>query len=280
MWAGYLALANEQYLSNGNTSTLGFINPALYDIYAGANYDTDFHNVTSGGNTLGCTVGYSLSCGLGSPNGDNLLLALAGAPTAGFSLSASPSSVSVAQGASGTSTITSAVTGGFDSSIALSATGQPTGVTPTFNPTSITGAGTSTLTLAVAATTAPGTYTITVTGVSGSITQTTTVTLTVTATGKFAISANPSAITVARGSSGTSTITTKIAGGFHSAITLSGGGALTKYSPNPIPAPGAGTSTMTVTIGSNVALGAHKITVTGTGGGVTHTTTVTVTVTQ
>jgi subtilase family serine protease len=280
MWAGYLALANEQYLSNGNTSTLGFINPALYDIYAGANYDTDFHNVTSGGNTLGCTVGYSLSCGLGSPNGDNLLLALAGAPTAGFSLSASPSSVSVAQGASGTSTITSAITGGFDSSIALSATGQPTGVTPTFNPTSITGAGTSTLTLAVAATTAPGTYTITVTGVSGSITQTTTVTLTVTATGKFAISANPSAITVARGSSGTSTITTKIAGGFHSAITLSGGGALTKYSPNPIPAPGAGTSTMTVTIGSNVALGAHKITVTGTGGGVTHTTTVTVTVTQ
>jgi hypothetical protein len=280
MWAGYLALTNEQYLLNGNTGTLGFINTALYNIYASPNYDTDFHDVLSGGNTFGATVGYDLATGLGSPNGSALIDALAGAVSSSFTLSASPSSVSVAQGASGTSTITSAVTGGFDSSIALSASGQPTGVTPTFNPTSITGAGTSTLTLAVAATTAPGTYTITVTGVSGSITQTTTVTLKVTATGKFVISANPSAITVARGSSGTSTITTKIAGGFHSAITLSGGGTLAKYSPNPIPAPGAGTSTMTVTIGSNVALGAHTITVTGTGGGVTHTTTVTVTVTQ
>jgi subtilase family serine protease len=91
MWAGYLALANEQYLSNGATKTLGFINPALYAIYAGSNYATDFHNVTSGGNTYGCTVGYSLSCGLGSPNGDALVIALAGGST--LTLTVSPSSL-------------------------------------------------------------------------------------------------------------------------------------------------------------------------------------------
>jgi kumamolisin len=91
MWAGYLALANEQYLANGATKTLGFINPALYAIYAGSNYATDFHNVTSGGNTYGCTVGYSLSCGLGSPNGDALVIALAGGST--LTLTVSPSSL-------------------------------------------------------------------------------------------------------------------------------------------------------------------------------------------
>ena len=53
MWAGYMALANEQYLSNGATSTLGFINPALYTIGLGSDYDTDFHDITSGGNTSG-----------------------------------------------------------------------------------------------------------------------------------------------------------------------------------------------------------------------------------
>jgi kumamolisin len=82
MWAGYLALANEQYLSNGATTTLGFINPALYTIGLGANYDTDFHDITSGGNTDGTTLGYDLSTGWGSPNGSALINALAGNPPA------------------------------------------------------------------------------------------------------------------------------------------------------------------------------------------------------
>jgi subtilase family serine protease len=282
MWAGYLALANEQYLLNGNTTTLGFINPALYAIYAGSNYGTDFHNVTSGGNTLGCTVGYSLSCGLGSPNGSALVAALAGASSPSFTISASHSAVSLAQGRSGRLTITTAISGGFDSAIALSATGQPTGVTVTFNPTSIPapGSGTSTMTLAVASSTKTGKYPITVTGTGGGVTQNTTVTLTVTPAATFTISASPNAITVARGSSGTSTITTTIGSGFNSAIALSASFSAVTFTPNPIPAPGSGTSTMKVTIGANVPLGAHTITVTGTGGGATAKTTVTVTVVQ
>ena len=283
MWAAYLALANEQHLSNGATTTLGFINPALYTIGLGVNYDTDFHDITSGGNTDGSTVGYDLSTGWGSPNGSALIDALAGTASPSFTISASPTTVSVAKGKSGTSKITTAISGGFDSAVALTVTGQPTGVTASFNPTSIAapGSGTSTLTLLVDTTTAKGTYTLTVTGKGGGITQTTTVKLTVTATTAiFAITASPNAITVARGSSGTSTITAKVAGGFDSAITLSGGSKIETFSPNPIPAPGSGTSTMTITISNTVPLGAHAITVTGTGGGLVDTTTVTVTVTQ
>jgi subtilase family serine protease len=279
MWAGYLALANQQAVSNG-APTLGFINPALYSIGLGSNYDADFHDVTSGGNTDGTTVGYDLSTGWGSPKGSALIAALSGAPN--FTIFASRSSVSLAQGRSGRLTVTTTISGGFDSSIALSATGQPTGVTITFNPTSIAapGSGTSTMTLAVASTTKTGKYTITVAGAGGGITQTTKVTLTVTTPANFTLSASPNAITVARGSSGTSAITATTGGGFDSAITLSASFKGATFSPNPIPAPGSGTSTMTVTIGSSVPLGAHTITVTGAGGGINRTTTVTVTVTQ
>ncbi|MFZ0859999.1 MAG: S53 family peptidase [Candidatus Sulfotelmatobacter sp.] len=283
MWAGYLALVNQQAVANGN-HTVGFINPSLYSIGLSSNYDSDFHDVTSGSNGYSATTGYDLATGWGSPNGAGLISALAGSSSSpGFSLSASPASLSVAQGHSGTSTITSTVTGGFDSAITLSATGQPTGVSVGFSPTSITGAGTSTMTLTVASSTAVGTYNIRVTGTSGSTVESTTVSLTVTGTTpNFTISASPTSISVARSSSGTSTITTAVSGGFNSAISLSASGQgsaqSVTFTPSSIAAPGSGTSTMTVKVGRNSRIGSHTITITGTGGGVTHTTTVTLNV--
>lgn len=279
MWAGYLALVNEQAVSNGNP-TLGFINPSLYTIGAGSSYTTDFHDITSGSNGFSATTGYDLATGWGSPNGSGLITSLAGTTSAGFSLSASPSSVSVAQGGSGSSTITSTVTGGFNSAITLTATGQPSGVSVSFNPASITGAGTSTMNITVASSTVAGTYTITVKGTSGSTVETTSVSLTVTGTTpSFTIAASPSSVTVARGGTGTYTVTTAVSGGFSSAISLSATGEgirqTVAFSPNPIAAPGAGTSTLTVTVGKNASLGSKKITITGKGGGLTETTSVT-----
>ena len=191
--------------------------------------------------------------------------------------------MTVAQGNAGTSTITSTVTGGFDSAIALSASGQPTGVTITFNPTSITGAGTSTMTMSVASSTAPGTYTITVKGTSGSTVETTTVSLTVTGTSpNFTISASPTSLTISPGSSGHSTITTTISGGFNSSIALSASGEPSRvtvsFNPSSIRAPGSGSSTMTVTVNRRASAGTYTITVTGNGGGVRHTTTVSLTI--
>ncbi len=96
-------------MANGN-GPLGFINPSLYTIGAGSSYTTDFHDITSGSNGYSATTGYDLATGWGSPNGSGLLNALAGTVAApGFSLSASPGSVSVVQGNAGTSTITSTV---------------------------------------------------------------------------------------------------------------------------------------------------------------------------
>src|SRR5262249_20058196 len=92
-------------------------------------------------------------------------------PTPDFSVSASPASVSVAQGGSGTSTITVGSVNGFNSAVALSASGLPSGVTASFAPTSVTppagGSGTSTLTLTASAAATTGTATVTITGTSG-----------------------------------------------------------------------------------------------------------------
>ena len=87
----------------------------------------------------------------------------------------------------------------------------------------------------------------------------------------FSLSALPSSVTLRRGSTGSSTITAAITGGFNSDITLGSAGVPTgttvSFSPNPIPAPGAGTSIMTINVGANTSPGSYLITVMGTGGG-------------
>ena len=77
MWAGYLALVNQQAVANGS-KTVGFINPSLYTIGLGSSYATDFHDITSGSNGYSATTGYDLATGWGSPNGSGLITALAG----------------------------------------------------------------------------------------------------------------------------------------------------------------------------------------------------------
>ena len=105
--------------------------------------------------------------------------------SADFSMSASPASLSLPQGTSGTSTISTTVSGGFNAAVALSASGLPSGATASFSSGSIAapGSGSSTMTIITAASTPAGTYNVTVTGTGGGVTHTTTVTLTVTTAG-------------------------------------------------------------------------------------------------
>jgi hypothetical protein len=99
-------------------------------------------------------------------------------PANDFSISANPTSLTVDQGQSGTSTISTAVTAGSAENVDLTASGQPAGTTVSFSPSSVTAGGSSTMT--VSDSTAPGgTYTITVKGTSPSTAHTATVTLTV-----------------------------------------------------------------------------------------------------
>jgi subtilase family serine protease len=284
MWAGYLALINQQSVANGN-KTLGFINPSLYSIGESSSYDTDFHDITSGSNGYSATTGYDLATGWGSPNGSGLINSLAGSSTPSFTLSSSPSSVSITQGGSaGTSTITVTDVGGFSGSVTLAASGLPSGVTATFgtNPTT----STSTLTLTASSTATTGTATVTITGTSGSLTATTTIALTVSAAASpnFTIGASPTSLTVTQGSNGTSTITITSQNGFDSATTLSASGlpsgVTAAFSTNPVtPASGgSATSTLTLTASSSATVGTATVTITGTSGSTSHSTTISLTV--
>ncbi|MBV8672810.1 MAG: S8 family serine peptidase, partial [Acidobacteriaceae bacterium] len=68
MWAGYIALVNQQRVASGLT-TIGFINPTIYSIGVSSSYGSDFHDITSGtSGSYSAVKGYDLVTGWGSPN--------------------------------------------------------------------------------------------------------------------------------------------------------------------------------------------------------------------
>ncbi len=202
-----------------------------------------------------------------------------------FTISASPTSISMAPGNQGSSTITTAISGSFNSSIALSVSGLPSGASATFNPVTIAapGNGSSSMTITVGSSTPTGTYPITVSGAGGGTQQNVTLTLTVTPAPSFTITAAPVSLSVAQGNQGTATITTTPINGFNASIALTASGlpssASASFNPSTILAPGNGASTITFTVGAGTPTGVYPITVTGNGGGVQQTTTITLTVT-
>ncbi|KOX08299.1 M28 family peptidase [Micromonospora profundi] len=105
-----------------------------------------------------------------------------GTPSNDFSVAVSPTTRSVARGASTTATVSTATTSGSAQSVSLSASGAPSGVSVSFSPSSVTSGGSSTMTLTASSSAATGTFTVTVTG-TGSVTRSATLTLTVTGTG-------------------------------------------------------------------------------------------------
>jgi hypothetical protein len=210
-----------------------------------------------------------------------------GTQTPDFALTASPTTVSVAQGGTKTTTVSTTVSGGFNSAVSLSASGLPAGVTASFSPASIAapGSGSSTLTFTASSTATTGTSTVTINASGGGVSHSTTVSLTVsaTATPDFAVSASPASVSVAAGSSGTSTISTAVSGGFNSAVSLSASGlpagVTAAFNPTSIAAPGSGSSTLTFTAASTAAAGTSTITINASGGGISHSTTVSLTIT-
>jgi hypothetical protein len=88
------------------------------------------------------------------------------APVAEFSMTASPPSRSVKQGAAASYIVTITPIGAFSGSVALSVSGLPAGATATFTPNPATGSSTLKVQTAVGV---RGTFTLTITGASGSL---------------------------------------------------------------------------------------------------------------
>jgi hypothetical protein len=289
---GYLLtarLANSISSQAGSftaTDTLSRViaNGAIQDMdavnFATLTWNFDWTPPAAGvGNVNFYLIGYATGSPGGSTNGNGAYLSTStltpGAAGPDFSLSASPSSLSIVQGSSGSSTITVTPLNGFSGSVSFSASGLPSGVTASFNPASAT--TTSSLTLTASSTATTGTSTVTITGTSGSLSHTTTVALTVSAPPNFSLSASPSSLTVAQSSNGSSTIIVTPQNSFAGSVSLSASGlpsgVTASFSPNPATA----TSALTLTA-SATATGTSTVTITGTSGSLSHTTTLALTV--
>jgi serine protease len=129
-----------------------------------SSWANDFNN-----NTGGCLIFHPIFNG-GSPD---------------FTISDSPSSITIQQGHQGSTTVTTSVSGGFNAAITLSSSGLPSGASAAFSPNPIPapGGGSSTATITVGASTTPGTYAVTLTGTGGGTSHGTALSLTVTSSG-------------------------------------------------------------------------------------------------
>ncbi len=143
-----------------------------------ANGRTYYYNVVAAGAAATC-FGRASACLSATPT--------SGPATPDFSVACTPASLTIAAGASATSTCSVSSTNGFSSAVALSCAGLPAGVSCAFAPSSVTppanGSASATLTVSVAAGTPAGSSTFQVSGSSGATTRNASVTVAVTGTG-------------------------------------------------------------------------------------------------
>jgi uncharacterized membrane protein len=195
-----------------------------------------------------------------------------------FALSASPASVTVIQGAVAQSTVTIAPLNGFAAAVSFAAGGLPAGVTATFAPSTTAGPSTV-VTFTASSGAALGSATVTITGTAGSLVRTTSVSLTVAPPPDFALSANPTSVTVIAGSTAQSTLTIAPINGFNAAVSFAASGLPAGVTATFAPPATAGPSAVvTFAASTAAALGTVPITIVGTAGSLTRTVALTLTV--
>lgn len=265
LWAGFMALANQQAATGGKPA-IGFANPPLYAISRGSNYESDLHDITTGNdNGFNALPGYDLATGWGTPTGQALINDLIGkSDLPSFGLALSASALSIAPGASGESTITISPLNGFSGMVNLAVSGLPAGVTASLSPASA--ATSSTLTLTASSSAASSTSTITVTGTSGSVTNTARLLLTVTGVPSFSVAASPASLSVLQGGAVASTITIGPENGFKGTVTLTASGLPTGVTASFSAANATKPLTLTLTASTSAVLGTSTVTITGASG--------------
>jgi hypothetical protein len=190
--------------------------------------------------------------------------------TGSIVLTASPATLSLQQGMSGTVTLSLSRSGGFAGAVSVSVTGLPTGVTTSISPDQITGSTTSaTVTVNVAATVAPGTYTATARATATGVGEaTTTYTLTVTAAPNFTLTANPATLSIAQGASANTTIAiarTSLPGAVALSLVAPPAGVTGTFNPA---SSTTDNSALTVNVAATTVPGSYNLTVQGSAAGV------------
>ena len=275
---GSSAISTAQVGSAGTVSLAATVSPA------GPTVSVSPASVAAGGGST-LTIGAGATAGTftitvtgteGSfVHSTTVTLTVSAAPPPDYSLSATPGSSSVVQGAGTSYAVSIARVNGFTGAVAFSVSGLPAGAAGSFNPASTT-ANSTTLSVTTAATTPAGTYPLTITGASGALSHTASVSLVVTAAaaGDFTLALSPSSVTAAAGTAASYTVNITRTGGFAGGVTFSLSGApagsMVTFAPNP--ATGA-SSSLTVTTPASGLAATYTLTVTGVSGSLSHTAT-------
>jgi endoglucanase len=262
-----VAINGTQVLSNFDIiATAGAANKAMVQQF------TTTANA-SGNVVVSFTVGTA-----DAPKISGIEIIPAAPPAPDFTLGVGPTPQIITVGASASYTATISALNGFVGTVSFTTSGLPSGATPTFAPTSVTGSGTSTLTVATDNTVAPATYPFTVTATGGTLTHTANVTLIVNPqpVPDFTLSATPTTATVTSGNSTSYTINVGSLNGFSGNVGLTVSGVPTgaTASFNPTSVAGSGSAMLTVASGT-AAANSYTLTITGTSGSTTHSSTVT-----
>ena len=196
---------------------------------------------------------------------------------ADFSVTAIPSSRKVPPGTGTTYSVSVTPSAGFNGTVNFSVSGLPSGATAAFNPTSVTGSGSSTLSITTSSSTPPGNYPLTIKAASGNLTHTAKVSLQVA---DFSISASPSSQTVGRNSKTTFTVSVAALGPFTASVTFSVSGLPARVTSSFVPTSvaGSGTTTLTITTKPKTPIGTYPLIIKGKAGSLIHSTTVTLVV--
>jgi pseudomonalisin len=197
------------------------------------------------------------------------LLAINVLPAPSFSLTLSPSSLTVASGARGNTTATIVRNSTFNSAVSLKVTGL-SGITASTGSIAVSGPSTSPLTITVASTVSGGAYPLTITATGGGVTKTTTLTLLVPG---MNLSSNSSMLTLqGKGDTDFVNLTSTMLGGFSSAVTFAvqglPSGVSATFAPSTLAAPGNGTTVLKLANNSSAMVGSTPITVKATAGSV------------
>jgi subtilisin family serine protease len=181
----------------------------------------------------------------------------------GFTLSAPPAFALTIGGASATATTTASGVGGFTSSIALSITGLPGGLSASITPPAVTPGTTATLKVTALPSAVAGTYSFTLQGVSGQLNYSVIVSVTVSAPPNFKLTATPSSASVQAGGAAAFQITPVLSGNFTRTIGLQVSG-LPPYSATTFSQqPGTSTVVMTVTTTTRTPKTSYSVVIIG-----------------
>lgn len=217
-----------------------------------------------------------------SGGGDNDNGPIVNPPTPTISLSVSPSGATAGRGTNTTATITLTRGGNYTGAVQLAASGVPSGVTVTFNPSTLgSSATTSTAVIAVGATAQAGTQSIQFTASGTGVSSASAGFALEIPNPAIALTVGAPTLSVIQGASGTIALTIARSGGFTGDVTVAASGLPAGVTVQPVTiASGSTSGTMTVSVAANAAAATSSITLTATGNGVTaQTSTVALTIT-